>query len=60
MGSYTEYMWVYDGICQVVRIPDEWQDVLDDVLACIVSCQDVSSNVLGDVLTCIEIVQDVL
>ena len=22
MGSYTEYMWVYDGICQVVRIPD--------------------------------------
>jgi hypothetical protein len=24
MGSYTEYMWSYDGICQVVRIPDEW------------------------------------
>jgi hypothetical protein len=23
MGSYAEYMWVYDGICQVVRIPDE-------------------------------------
>ncbi len=23
MGSYTEYMWVYDGICQVVRIPDD-------------------------------------
>ncbi len=22
MGVYTEYMWVYDGICQVVRIPD--------------------------------------
>ncbi len=22
MGSYTEYMWSYDGICQVVRIPD--------------------------------------
>ncbi len=22
MGIYTEYMWVYDGICQVVRIPD--------------------------------------
>ena len=22
MGSYTEYMWVYDGICHVVRIPD--------------------------------------
>jgi hypothetical protein len=22
MGSYTEYMTVYDGICQVVRIPD--------------------------------------
>ncbi len=23
MGSYAEYMWVYDGICHVVRIPDE-------------------------------------
>ncbi len=23
MGSYTEYMWVYDGICHGVRIPDE-------------------------------------
>ncbi len=22
MGSYTEYMTSYDGICQVVRIPD--------------------------------------
>ncbi len=22
MGVYAEYMWVYDGICQVVRIPD--------------------------------------
>ncbi len=22
MGSFTEYMWSYDGICQVVRIPD--------------------------------------
>ncbi len=22
MGSYTEYMWSYDGICQGVRIPD--------------------------------------
>ncbi len=22
MGVYTEYMTVYDGICQVVRIPD--------------------------------------
>ncbi len=22
MGSYTEYMTVYDCICQVVRIPD--------------------------------------
>jgi hypothetical protein len=22
MESYTEYMWVYDGICHVVRIPD--------------------------------------
>ena len=22
MGVYTGYMWVYDGICQVVRIPD--------------------------------------
>jgi hypothetical protein len=22
MGSYTEYMWSYDGICQVVRISD--------------------------------------
>ena len=24
MGSYTEYMWSYDGICQVVRIPDDY------------------------------------
>jgi hypothetical protein len=23
MGSYTEYMWVHDSICQVVRIPDD-------------------------------------
>ncbi len=23
MGVYTEYVWVYDGICQVVRISDE-------------------------------------
>ena len=22
MGSYTEYMWSYDGICQGGRIPD--------------------------------------
>jgi hypothetical protein len=22
MAVYTEYMWSYDGICQVVRIPD--------------------------------------
>ncbi len=22
MGSYTEYMTAYDGICQGVRIPD--------------------------------------
>jgi hypothetical protein len=22
MGVYTKYMTVYDGICQVVRIPD--------------------------------------
>ncbi len=22
MGSYAEYMWVCDGICHVVRIPD--------------------------------------
>ncbi len=24
IGVYTEYMWVYDGICQVVRIPDDY------------------------------------
>jgi hypothetical protein len=24
MAVYTEYMWSYDGICQVVRIPHEW------------------------------------
>ena len=23
MATYTEYMWSYDGICQVVRIPDD-------------------------------------
>jgi hypothetical protein len=37
-----------------------WQDVLNDVLACIESRQDVSRDVLGDVLTCIEKLQDVL
>jgi len=37
-----------------------WQDVLNDVLTCIESRQDVSSDVLGDVLTCIENWQDVL
>ena len=37
-----------------------WQDVLNDVLVCIESRQDVSSDVLGDVLTCIEKLQDVL
>ncbi len=29
MGSYTEYMWSYDGICQVVRIPDELEKGLE-------------------------------
>ncbi len=40
MGVYTEYMTVYDGICQVVRIPDGDLDetpvmgILSESLAC--------------------------
>jgi hypothetical protein len=30
MGSNTEYMWSYDSICHVVRIPDVWRFVHDN------------------------------
>jgi hypothetical protein len=30
MATYTKYMWLCDGICHVVRIPDEFEGDLWD------------------------------
>ncbi len=45
MGSYTEYMWSYDGICQVVRIPDAISKSLISNVALDIECQTVDIGV---------------
>jgi hypothetical protein len=46
MATYTRYMWSYDGICQVVRIPDEKCDA-EEKAKQISHCEYVSAKDLA-------------